>query len=269
MQHTSGEEETRMNKSTAPWPEGSEYQASKMDHDHFQKNWIGRSFAILLWIIGLLILAAASVIVHNHPGPWPFELAFTRTVQHLSYWPWITHVLEFIGVFNNPTPTGIVLGIIFTFLLLMGWYRQTIFLALTVGVGNSIDALIGDYVRRPRPLPSLVHVDVILKYNSFPSGHCCHAVLFYGVLLYLSFTNPVRTWRYHWALIPLQLFALLNILLIGYARVIGGEHWLIDVLGGYLDGAIWLTLFIVLYQWATHLWQKHQEKKASLSAQQA
>jgi len=143
----------------------------------------------------------------------------------------------------------------------MGWYWQTTFLALTVGIGNEIDALIGDYVVRPRPLPSLVHVDAILKYNSFPSGHCCHVMLFYGFMLYLSFTKPVRTWRYHLLLIPLQLFALLNILLIGYERIYGGEHWLSDVLGGYLSGALWLALFIALYQWITHLRQRNQAKK--------
>ncbi len=251
----------QMNEITPSPHAGSEYHPNTMDQDHPRKNWVARSLAVILWLIGLFILAAATVIVRNHPGPWPYELSFTRTVQHIPYLPWIPPILEFIGTFNNPTPTGIVLGVIFTAMLLMGWYRQTIFVALTVGIGNGIDTLFGDYARRPRPLPSLVHVDAILKYNSFPSGHCCHAVLFYGFLLFLSFTKPVRTWRYHLLLIPLQLFALLNILLIGYERIYGGEHWLVDVLGGYLSGALWLALFIVLYQWITRLWQRRQAKK--------
>ena len=222
----------------------------------------------ILWVIGLIILVVASVLIHAHPGPWPVELAFSRTVQHLPYWSWVPPLLNFIGTFNNPTPTGIVLGIVFTAMLLLGWYRQAIFLALTVGIGNGIDALIGDYVARPRPSPSLVHVDALLKYNSFPSGHCCHAMLFYGFLLYLSFTKPVRTWRYRLVLIPLQLFAVLNILLIGYARLYGGEHWISDVLGGYLSGALWLTLFIVLYQWTTRLLQRRHAKRAARSRSQ-
>lgn len=236
-------------------------------HTHMQ-----HIIGAILWVIGLIILAVASVLVHTHPGPWPVELAFSRTVQHLSYWPWVPPLLNFVGTFNNPTPTGIVLGIVFTTMLLLGWYRQAIFLALTVGIGNAIDALIGDYVVRPRPSPKLVHVDALLKYNSFPSGHCCHAMLFYGFLLYLSFTKPVRTWRYRLVLIPLQLLAALNILLIGYARVYGGEHWISDVLGGYLSGALWLTLFIVLYQWTTHLVQRRHTKRAmtsSISVRQA
>jgi membrane-associated phospholipid phosphatase len=91
-------------------------------------------------------------------------------------------------------------------------------------------------------------------------------VLFYGFLLYLSFTRPVRTWRYRWVLIPLQVFAALNILLIGISRVYQGEHWAFDTLGGYLCGALWLALFIFLYQWATSALERRHAKKAVMSS---
>ena len=248
-----------MEKVTSLPDAGTQVHARETDH----RSGASRGIAITLWVIGLLTLAVASVVTHNHPGPWPFELAFSRTVQHLSYWSWVPPLFDFFGTFNNPTPTGVVLGIVFTAILLLGWYRQAIFLALTVGIGNGVDALIGDYVVRPRPSPGLVHVDVALKYNSFPSGHCCHVILFYGFLLYLSFTEPVRTWRYRWTLLPLQIFAVLNILLVGFSRVYEGEHWIGDILAGYLSGALWLVLFIVLYQWTTNLLQRRQAKKAA------
>jgi len=44
----------------------------------------------------------------------------------------------------------------------------------------------------------------------------------------------------------------LNILIVGFARLWEGEHWILDILGGYLDGAIWMTLFIFLYLLATN-----------------
>lgn len=237
--------------------------APKAGLPHQNKGFRWRNVLIIVcWMLGLLVLAAASILTRSHPAPWPFELAFSQTVQHLSYWPWVPALLDFIGTFNNPTPTGIALGVLFTAMLLMGWYRQALFFALTVGVGNAINALIGDYVRRPRPSPSLVHVDALLKYNSFPSGHTCHMMVYYGFLLYLSFTRPVRTWRYRWTLIPLQVFAALNILLMGYARVYEGEHWLGDVLAGYLSGALWLTLFIALYQWVTRMLEQRHAKRS-------
>ena len=233
-----------------------------MNHVARRKRALRRSIAIALWVIGLLTLAAASVLTRGHPGPWPVELAFSRSVQSLSSWTGIAPFLNFIGTFNNPTPTGIIVGILFVGMMLLGWYRQALFFALTVGIGNYIDTLIGDYVSRPRPSPDLVRVDVPLKYNSFPSGHSCHMMLFYGFLLYLSFTPPVRTWRYRWALIPLQIFATLNIALMSISRVYQGEHWVGDTLAGYLSGALWLVLFIFLYQRTTSLMEKRRAKRA-------
>lgn len=244
-------------------------QASKAGGAQRRHRLIRRSIGITLWVAGLILLAVASVLVHNYPGPWPGEVAFSRTVQNLNYWPWIPPLLDFIGTFNNPTPTGIVLGILFTGMILLGWYRQAIFFALTVGIGNAIDALIGDYVVRPRPSPDLIRVDVPLKYNSFPSGHSCHMMLFYGFLLFLSFTKPVREWRYRWVLIPLQVFAVLNIVLMGYSRIYQGEHWLSDVLGGYLSGALWLALFIFLYQLTTNMLERRRARRLAEKPVQA
>src|SRR6266487_622919 len=234
---------------------------TEMGRAHWWNNTIRRSIAITLWVIGLLTLAVAAVLVRNHPGPWPIELEFTRTVQSLSYWSWLPPIIDFFGTFDNPTPSGIVLGIVFTAILLMGWYRQAIFLALVVGIGDGIDTLIGDFAARPRPSPALVRVDVMLKYNSFPSGHVCHDAIFYGFLLFLSFTRPGRRWRYRWARIPLQVFAALNIGMIGFSRVYGGEHWAFDTLGGYLEGALWLTLFIFLYQWTMSTLERRRAKR--------
>ena len=134
---------------------------TEIDRAHWWNNTLRRSLAIALWVISLLALAVAAVLVHNHPGPWPIELAFTRTVQSLPYWSWLRPIIVFFGTFNNPTPSGIGFGIVFPVILLMGWYRQAIFLALTVGIGDGIEVLIGNYVARPRPSPALVHVDLV------------------------------------------------------------------------------------------------------------
>jgi membrane-associated phospholipid phosphatase len=251
-----------MDSSTSPRDAQIGSPQRKMDRAFWRHKALRRSIVIMLWVIGLLTLAFASVLTRNHPGPWPVELAFSRSLQSLSSWPGLTPFLVFIGTFNNPTPTGILVGILFAGMILLGWYRQALFFALTVGIGNYLDTFIGNYVGRPRPSPSLIHVDVLLRYNSFPSGHVCHVVLFYGFLLFLSFTKPVRTWRYRWALIPLQIFAVLNILLMSISRVYEGEHWIFDTLGGYLSGALWLVLFIFLYQLTTSVVEKRRAKRA-------
>ncbi len=234
---------------------------TEIDRAHWWNNTVLIGIAIALWVIGLLTFAMAAMLVHNHPGPWRAELAVTQAVQGVPYWAWLPPFIDFFGTFNNPIPSGVGIGIVFTTILLMGWYRQAFFLALAVGIGNAMNNLLAPFVNRPRPSPALVHVDALLKYYSFPSGHTNNEMIFYGFLLFLSFTRPVRRWRYRWALIPLQVFAALNIVMIGFSRVYGGEHWTFDTLGGYLEGALWLTLFIFLYQWTTTTLERRRAKR--------
>ena len=72
----------------------------------------------------------------------------------------------------------------------------------------------------------------------------------------------MRQWKYRWWLLPLQLYALVTILIVGFARIWEGEHWITDVVGGYLDGIIWMVLFIFLYNLATRKLREHRARKA-------
>ena len=232
-----------------------------------QRRRPGRRIAgIILWGIGFAIIAVASIIIHSHPAPWPWEVDLSRSVQSLHLAPPLLAVLTFLAALIDPVPSSIALLLWFAFLLTFAWFRQAAFLVTTVSVGNAIDALIGDYVRRPRPSANLIHIEGTYRFNSFPSGHCAHTVLYYGALLYLSFSEPVRRWRYRWLLIPLQIFAALNILLIGFERIYQGEHWITDVLGGSLDGLLWLSVGIFLYNWIPQLLERRHAKKQEKQA---
>lgn len=206
-----------------------------------------RLYGFVLWGLGLLVLVGASWVVHGHPAPWPAELAYSRWEQGLQMPAWLHAIFVFISSFNDPLPSGIALAILMAFMLFKRWWRPAIFLGLLVLVGDSIDAIIGDIVGRPRPSPHLIHVSYRLDFNSFPSGHTEHIVIFYGFLLFLSFTSSVRQWHYAKWIIPLQVLLALDLLLMGFSRVLEGEHWVSDVLAGYLSGLLWLTLFIYLY----------------------
>ncbi len=143
----------------------------------------------------------------------------------------------------------------------MLWIVSALFIVFgtLVFADLAINGLISRLVNRPRPSPLLIHVYNPEPVASFPSGHVEHTVVYYGFLLYLSFTKPVREWRYHWLLLPLQIFAALNILMIGYSRVEEGSHWLSDAVAGYLEGAIALVLLILLYRWTL---KKLEERRA-------
>ena len=144
----------------------------------------------------------------------------------------------------------------------MPWVVTATFLFVGTIVQFSVWFLLIALVGRPRPSSPLMHVSMPENgFATFPSGHAMHDVVFYGFLLYASLSKPVSQWRYRWLLIPLQIFFVLDILLIGYSRLLEGDHWLLDALGGYLLGALWLALFIFLYRCTAHLLTRERLKK--------
>ncbi len=76
-------------------------------------------------------------------------------------------------------------------------------------------------------------------------------------------------WRYRWVLIPFQIYAVLNILLIGYSRMLEGSHWLTDALGGYLAGALWLSMIIFLYRWTIDMLTERRARRLQEQSTQA
>jgi undecaprenyl-diphosphatase len=221
-----------------------------------------RTVAIMLWIIGLIALVVASVIVRSHPAPWPFEVQTTITLQQLQLWPWLLTPIVWASIVDNVLPSLISYAVWLIVLSLLGivvwrrggspipWFVTAIFITFGAGLMAGFNAIIGSLVARPRPTSPPIYVYMPERgIPSFPSGHVENDVVYYGFLLYLSFTKPVNEWRYRWVLIPFQVYAALNILFIGYSRVYEGSHWLVDALAGYLTGALCLVLLIVLYRW--------------------
>ena len=232
---------------TAQTQGGEDAIASNRQMSTRNSTWL--LIAGLFWLLAVGLMLILSWFAHTHPRPTPFELMMTRDLQALPFPPVLQAILRWFTTINNPLPDVITVIACVIILAILRKFRVAIFLALSAGIGNAIDALIGDYVGRPRPGGQLVHVDSVLKFNSFPSGHSCHMMVFYGFLLCLSLTRHVRQWKYHRALLPLQIYAVITILIMGFARVWEGEHWVTDVLGGYLDGLIWMLLFLFMYKW--------------------
>ncbi len=244
-----------------------------------------RYVAIALWIIGFIALVVASVIVRLHPAPWPFEVQTTTSMQQLQLWPWLSAPIVWASLVDNPIPSTASFIAWFVVLSLIGivvwrrggspipWFVTAIFITFGAGLMAGFNAVIGFFVARPRPTSPPIHVYMPERgIPSFPSGHVENDVVYYGFLLYLSFTKPVSQWRYRWILIPFQLYAALNILFIGYSRVLEGSHWLIDALAGYLTGALCLALLIVLYRWTLdklNTWYAKRLLEKSTQNQQA
>src|SRR5205823_6135075 len=133
---------------------------------------IRQDVANALWVIGVIILLVASVIVlFSHPGPWPFDVQTTLTLQSLHYWPWLQTSIDFPSRFNDVIPATIALTLWLAGLLLIAWIIKGrgnspvlwIVSALFIVLGTffadvAINGLISRLVNRPRPSPLLIHV---------------------------------------------------------------------------------------------------------------
>jgi len=235
-----------------------------------------RRIEVALWFVGMLVFIVTCVIMHFHPRPYAIDLSSTHAVQDMHLPAWLIFILSIPSIINNPFPgEEILIALVAGFLLIglirhlrklpsLTWFMSGIFLAVTVASSAGLNALLDIIVGRPRPDPRIDHIHLytpLVPYPTYPSGHAEHDVVFYGCLLYLSLNKAVREWKYYWIVVIFQIYAVFDLLDIGYSRIYDGDHWLTDVLGGYLEGALYLFFFIFLYRWATDWIVRRRQKK--------
>lgn len=228
---------------------------------------------IILWFVGLVVLVAAGFIIHNHSVTWPLERDAINAIQgphpvpcpvnwHANFWE--NQVAYFINTLNDPIDAVVIPIGWMIIVMLFRMFLQAFSLGIAVLTSSFWWGGIETLVARPRATAQDgVCVHRAVNAFSFPSGHVIHDVVLYGFLLYLSFSAPVRRWRYRWILLPFQLALVIYMLAVGYARLLAGEHHLFDVLGGYLAGLLWLFLCIFLYRWIASLVEKRHSRKMS------
>lgn len=195
--------------------------------------------AYVVVVLIVLMLALAAHVMSVLPG----DLPFTRELQETTF-PGVAGLMAFISYIGTPTLSGVLLFIACAVLLAVRMPLEACFLLLSL-VADALGGLLKIVVGRHRPTTNLVHVVQIIKQPSFPSGHTLHYTVFYGFLIFVIATNYRRSWRRDTMIV---LFAI-PIALVGLSRVYLGEHWLSDVVGGYLVGALCLVALIACYLW--------------------
>lgn len=243
-----------------------------------------RRIMAIVWGTGLLIFIVSCFIFHAHPQPFPIDLAVTQALTPLQDVRWANKILQIPGMVGDTYSAIFAVSVLFFALVLTGevrrrrgksailWFESAIFLAVFVPLSTFINISIAFLVNRPRPSsltsPIRYHT-ALIQIPSYPSGHTEHSVVFYGLLLFLTFIKPVREWRYRWLLIPLQLYAVFDILTIGFSRIVAEDHWITDVLGGYFVGALELCVYIFLFWWVFDLLTKRRAKRLLQKSAQA
>ncbi|MER6027205.1 phosphatase PAP2 family protein [Streptomyces sp. NPDC001851] len=123
------------------------------------------------------------------------------------------------------------------------WWTA-LWLAATVAVAGIVQQTVKDAVGRPRPVwPDPVDS---AHYAAFPSGHAMTATVVCGLLLWLLRRFGAGRGRWRTAVAA----AVVSVAGVGVTRVWLGVHWPSDVLGGWLFGALLVTLAVVVHEWS-------------------
>jgi membrane-associated phospholipid phosphatase len=147
--------------------------------------------------------------------------------------PVLVAVARFLTALGEPTVLIAAGAAAALWLWYAGRGRLGVVLLLIALIGRGLSEVQKYEVARVRPAlePHLV----VVKTQSFPSGHASSSMIFY---LTLAIALTAGT---HWHR-PAAVAAIVLSLLIGTSRVMLGVHWPSDVVGGWAFGMLWVLL---------------------------
>jgi len=105
-----------------------------------------------------------------------------------------------------------------------------------------------------RARPDLFDGPLHLTSYSFPSGHAMGSIAVYGMLAFVG----ARLTNHGLLRFAIALVAALTVFFIGLSRIYFGVHYPTDVIGGYLAGATWLAITILMVLAAEHNAERRQ-----------
>ncbi len=200
---------------------------------------VGKPAAAFLAAVGLTLLA----VVASRQVYTDIDLEITRWVQSLSI-PGLD-VVSALANFLTSAPVAITLWlVVMAFFILKGRPVEAIAVFM-ISVLWLATQFVGVVVDRPVPGTELTGVVEFSRTDSgsFPSGHVVGAVVFYGLLSFLTFSNVRR--GHLRVFMPALAIAVIG--LSSLSRVYTGAHWPSDILGSYLMGMIGVAGIAWLY----------------------
>lgn len=226
----------RMTFLSTRYPRMARFTAARLDHRSFAglpASLLALTFACLfaLWLGLTLDFVQADPIVQTD-----------ARLAHLMHLFWTPMLLRGFTAFTALGDTQVVVAFLaLAMLWLLLTSRAILLLGLVLALGSDLVSVTLLKIAFGRPRSMLGYFTETS--GSFPSGHAALSVAFYGMLFYLLW----RTRRL--GLVTTTFLAGLLALLIGLSRLYLVEHYLSDVLAGWLLGGLCLICGIAVAEW--------------------
>ncbi|MEX2314374.1 MAG: phosphatase PAP2 family protein [Thermomicrobiales bacterium] len=156
--------------------------------------------------------------------------------------PGVGYVVEFLNDIGRPIPLALITGIVASGLLSRGRYAEAILILPATGT-HAVNALLKNVIQSPRPTDGHVRIQDHAAGFGFPSGHTMAVVVVFGVIAYLAW-RLIDHRQLQYAIHAVVVVAIVGI---GFSRIYSGAHWPTDVLGGYLWGAFYAGILVLLF----------------------
>lgn len=151
----------------------------------------------------------------------------------------LLNIIKWIGMLGS---TVGIICVLFLFMIIFAFVEKSFvssaILFLSVLLGNTVNKLLKAIIERERP-SFVAHME---DGFSFPSGHVMVGLLLFGMIAY----NLVKTSRTKRIKQTIFMSTSLLLILIGFSRLVEGEHFFTDVLGGFITGGLMLVGMISL-----------------------
>jgi undecaprenyl-diphosphatase len=205
-----------------------------------------KKIEIALFFLAIIAVIVLGVLVH-YRNVLGTDLFLSRDLQaggsSQGTRTAIYYFLYFISVFGKPVIATIcVLLATFGFWLTKN-YREAIFVIFS-SFAVVVNYLVKLLVNRPRPTQNLVQIFAKENDPSFPSGHVVFYVVFFGFLMIALSKSKNIPACYH---LVIKILSTILIVFVSFSRIYLGVHWATDTIGGYLLGAVLLTVLTYFY----------------------
>ena len=166
-------------------------------------------------------------------------IRFDRRVTFwLQSWPSVLHPYMLAITLLGSLGCVVLVSLVIAVVAYSKHYLRLSLAFVAILPSEALNALLKVLFNRMRPHTQFAQ-NMLIHTKSFPSGHAFGSFVLYGLLAYLCFTRLPHNWQW---VATITLASL--IVLIGISRVYLGAHYFFDVIGGWVLGAVILTIII-------------------------